>query len=1415
MEPKPLTDAEMDALSAQPQQAQPVQKPQPVKMSVPNRPLTDAEMDAMTAQPAVQAPKKQGILSAIAQPFKTFYKGTQGAGEVQSQVTGLAEKKQVKSIDEQNRLYAQSKTLPVGSPERRALIQQAGGLAQQEGMVADKSMKTLAEAPQAHQMIGATAEIASYGIGGGAAAKTAGTGIRAGIAQGAKAGLREGAFGGAVQGVGQAMQEDKPTFGSMVKGGLVGGALGGVLGTGLGAGVGALRAAPRMAESGAGRIMNSLIKPLSKDFAYGKNPGAGVANEGIIANSAEELGEKVFQKRQELGSNIGRLLDETPIPPQSIDDTVAIIDGELDSLRRNPQTNSAIINRLEGFKSDFLKLHTGQAPRTQGLSGQDIFNLKSELGDLTKWTGNASDDKIYNKTLKRMYGSLREKLENNIPGLSDLNERFANLTSAKNAIEHRSIIEARQNLVNLPGKIGLGVSGVLGATLNPVAIPAAILSIGIDNALSSTAFKTRFAQALMKMAPDQMAQFIESSPLIKRFIGALEKQGDLPPEVAQKIPVYGKNIEQGVPVKNIRQMDVNRPGVLSQQVKLGEIRKPAPVSRKIPVTEDKGFKLAKPKNYAGAVGGFEEDEDGKMSFDPMKGLGGALLGAGAMRAQEKGVFKKVAGKLLSGQETSLQKAIPEMDTATAKILRGTKGMTADDIMKTHPDIKLKRDIPATDVYGNKVKIPDGEVLTPYEMKGNKVLLQDGETYVVSKSQWENIRGQSASSEAVDFAPELKGTEETVRTVSTDTNADAARRVYGKEWGELTSEQKLQLQDRARKDSPPAKYSSYQLPDGKNYKEILIQAPETLKKGEYGDVIDKSQTFRSSHWDEPNVISHLRMNERTYQGKKVAFMEELQSDWAREGRSKGFSDQVKIDWKPTKNGDLNATYQGKDLTITPEGSKFYVYEKGGLLGRTADTLEQAKMYAQNHVGFGIPNNPLLKNWQEPTIKRALKDAVDSDAEYFAWINGEQTSARYNLATYLEDAKWKTNGQGSREVTLRPKQGSEPIVYGVDKNGVITYGKNHHGQKLDEVLGKGLADKIMADEAGTLSGEGLKFGGEWASNLYDKQVGDIVRKLTGAKVEVLDLGLPIDNKGQVFITNTKRGKYGHFEGEELTPKNLKVGQEIRDKNVGTVGSEYIITEVLGDGKFKAIGKNKLEQLNKDAITQGLEKTKRASQFAETFDISTKTTTQQGIRLTPEIKAKIRGEAPGFKASGKQFEEPKQRTPVEALVAVPGLLQKKQKEAEQPNPKSPQSNFLQATTRPTDSLKRISARGTNYDPMDPSQTRKNTDGKGAAGVKMTDRMVAVMRRSASDGTPSLPYGTIIYVPELDKEFMVADIFNYRYNSNDSKVTKVDFAVPGSGKKILPEYNRELTIQVVEMGKGAKDAREKASRFQGVVDE
>jgi hypothetical protein len=111
----------------------------------------------------------------------------------------------------------------------------------------------------------------------------------------------------------------------------------------------------------------------------------------------------------------------------------------------------------------------------------------------------------------------------------------------------------------------------------------------------------------------------------------------------------------------------------------------------------------------------------------------------------------------------------------------------------------------------------------------------------------------------------------------------------------------------------------------------------------------------------------------------------------------------------------------------------------------------------------------------------------------------------------------------------------------------------------------------------------------------------------------LGLPIEVKN---IKNLYKGS------RHLKLSDIKIRETIYI-GVGIQAEPYIITDVLGEGKFKAVPK-------------GIEK--RVGGYAgneEIFDISIKKTTQQGIKLTPEIKAKIRGEAPAFKASGKQFE------------------------------------------------------------------------------------------------------------------------------------------------------------------------------------
>lgn len=86
-----------------------------------------------------------------------------------------------------------------------------------------------------------------------------------------------------------------------------------------------------------------------------------------------------------------------------------------------------------------------------------------------------------------------------------------------------------------------------------------------------------------------------------------------------------------------------------------------------------------------------------------------------------------------------------------------------------------------------------------------------------------------------------------------------------------------------------KFESYQLPGGENYREVLLTLPETVP------------TFTSGHWEEPNVVVHARINDRTdSSGEPGLFAEEIQSDWHQQGRKVGYG-------KPKPITELPADY----------------------------------------------------------------------------------------------------------------------------------------------------------------------------------------------------------------------------------------------------------------------------------------------------------------------------------------------------------------------------------------------------------------------------------------------------------------------------------------------------------------------------
>lgn len=79
-------------------------------------------------------------------------------------------------------------------------------------------------------------------------------------------------------------------------------------------------------------------------------------------------------------------------------------------------------------------------------------------------------------------------------------------------------------------------------------------------------------------------------------------------------------------------------------------------------------------------------------------------------------------------------------------------------------------------------------------------------------------------------------------------------------------------------------------------------------------------------------------------------------------------------------------------------------------------------------------------------------------------------------------------------------------------------------------------------------------------------------------------------------------------KIKTEDLEVGQEIR--NGGVAGQSWVVTDVLGDGKFKAVPKNQLPDWALEDIKNGITDTARVRNLQETFDISGKIDTSNPI-------------------------------------------------------------------------------------------------------------------------------------------------------------------------------------------------------------
>lgn len=338
-------------------------------------------------------------------------------------------------------------------------------------------------------------------------------------------------------------------------------------------------------------------------------------------------------------------------------------------------------------------------------------------------------------------------------------------------------------------------------------------------------------------------------------------------------------------------------------------------------------------------------------------------------------------------------------------------------------------------------------------------------------------------------------------------------------------------------------------------------------------------FRSGHFDEPNILVHLRMNTRMdVAGKKTLFLEEIQSDWGQKGKKEGFAenrDSKKEKFLYDLGGDYHAVNKGYGVwadATTEQKVAEYARIKKRLADNNISEIEFNESLYQwgdrtRRPAEGIPSAPFVTetpSWVKLGLKVALKEAVDQGADKIAWTTGEQQNERYDLSKQVDYIQYEDGFGNNRYVDISHHNGITTLY--VDKtSGKIIEEKNQSlgsiGKKLEDVVGKDIAQKILEDKkGGRLEGEGLKIGGKGMVGFYGSPragklgiVGEVAKALTGQEPGKTEIQTKSMSAGEI-VRNTedvkkysKSGYTFYDNGEQVSKQRAYELIERGDRNL----------------------------------------------------------------------------------------------------------------------------------------------------------------------------------------------------------------------------------------------------------------------------
>ena len=197
-----------------------------------------------------------------------------------------------------------------------------------------------------------------------------------------------------------------------------------------------------------------------------------------------------------------------------------------------------------------------------------------------------------------------------------------------------------------------------------------------------------------------------------------------------------------------------------------------------------------------------------------------------------------------------------------------------------------------------------------------------------------------------------------------------------------------------------RWDDYKLAGGSNYRELVFKMPNS----------SYSNRAMRGHWgeDAEGVLVHARIQDFVVDGKKMLFIEELQSDWHNEGMEKGYTTEEYEDAVATydsladdyakKRKAFNQYVRSSEFRSDPDdvSKKKFDWLRGKM-----ETAEKRMQEAERHIdslkkkGMGdVADAPFRETYHEYVLKRLLRMAAEEGYDSIGWTPADIQSKRWS-------------------------------------------------------------------------------------------------------------------------------------------------------------------------------------------------------------------------------------------------------------------------------------------------------------------------------------------------------------------------------------------------------------------------------------